>query len=430
MSHAGKVIDRWFGQAAGELLVGRTRVSEIVAEVGTPAFVYDRHVLERKWEMLRAALPDRFDVYYSVKANPNHSILQFFVERGAGLEVASGGEIRRALRAGCPAQMVSFAGPGKTDAELALAVEQGVGEIHVEALREAERLASLARQRSVTARVAVRVNPESEMSGGAMRMGGKPAPFGIDEESLEDVVRRLLSEPAITLRGIHLYVGTQILDHHALLSQYRHGLDIARRVAAWCGRPLSTVDLGGGLGVPYFSGESELDIESFGRELRALVDGVSGDAVFAGTRFVLEPGRYLVAEAGIYVARVLDVKTSRGKTFVVLDGGMHHHLAASGNLGQVIKRNFPIAVVNKLDRSAHEEVDVVGPLCTPLDVLGRGVPLPLVEEGDLVGVFQSGAYALSASPAGFLSHPAPAEVLVSDGAVRLIRQREPEDDRP
>jgi diaminopimelate decarboxylase len=276
----------------------------------------------------------------------------------------------------------------------------------------------------VQARIAVRVNPRAEVAGGAMRMGGKPAPFGIDEERLERVVRQVLAEPAIALCGIHLYVGTQILDYRTLVAQYRAGLEIARRVAAWCGRPLQTVDLGGGLGVPYLSNEPELDIEGFGRDVRQLIAGVGGEQAFAGTRFVLEPGRYLVAEAGIYVARVLDVKHSRGKTFIVLDGGMHHHLAASGNLGQVIKRNFPIAVVNKLDRTAYEEVDVVGPLCTPLDVLGRSVPLPAVDEGDLIGVFQSGAYALTASPVGFLSRPLPVEALIAEGGVRLISPRE------
>jgi diaminopimelate decarboxylase len=429
MNHARETIARWFRQTGGELLVAGKRVSEIVAEVGTPAFVYDRDVLERKWQLLRAALPDRFDVSYSVKANPNPTILEFFVERGAGLEVASAGEIRRALRAGCPPRRVSFAGPGKTDGELELAVAQDVGEIHVESVREVERLSSIARLRNATVGVAVRVNPQPEASGGAMRMGGKAAPFGIDEESLEDPVARVRAEPAIALRGIHLYVGTQILDYRTLLSQYRRALAIARRVTGWCGRPLDTVDLGGGLGVPYFANESELDIENFGREVRQLVDGVRGDAAFDGTRFMLEPGRYLVAEAGIYVARVVDVKRSRGKTFVVLDGGMHHHLAASGNLGQVIKRNFPIAVVNKLNRTDYEEVDVVGPLCTPLDVLARGVPLPALEEGDLVGVFQSGAYALSASPVRFLSRPAPAEVLVAGGQARLISRAETDEDR-
>jgi diaminopimelate decarboxylase len=428
MKHAAELIARWYGQNGGELLVGGKRVGEIVATTDTPAFVYDRGVLERKWKMLRAAAPERFDVLYSVKANPNPAILEHFVDMGAGLEVASGGEIRLGLRAGCAAGKVSFAGPGKTQAELELALELGVGEIHVESAREAERIASIARRRKTVAAVAVRVNPEGEASGGAMRMGGKSAPFGVDEEDLQGVVQRLLAEPAIALRGIHVYAGTQILDHQTLLSQYGHAIAIARRVADWCGRPIETVDLGGGLGVPYFASESELDVDSFGLGLRKLLSHLKGEAAFKATRFVLEPGRYLVAEAGIYVARVLEVKKSRGRKFVVLDGGMNHHLAASGNLGQVIKRNFPIAVLNKLDASDDEEVDVVGPLCTPLDVLGRGVPLPAVEEGDLVGVLQSGAYALTASPVNFLSRPAAAELLVSDGMVRVITRRSSEEE--
>lgn len=423
MKHAAELIDRWYGHAGGELLVGNKKLGEIVAEVGTPAFVYDRGVLERKWAMLRAALPERFDVFYSVKANPNPAILEVLVEQGAGLEVASSGEIRLASQAGCAPRQVSFAGPGKTPAELELAVEQGLGEIHVESLREVERLAAIARRRGTVAGIALRVNPQPEGSGGAMRMGGKPAPFGIDEEDLQDAVERVLREPALALRGIHVYAGTQILDYHTLLAQYAHAVVVARRVAGWCGRPIEVIDLGGGLGVPYFASESELDIDSFGRGIRKLLDHLKGEAAFAATRFVLEPGRYLVAEAGIYVARVVDVKRSRGRKFVVLDGGMNHHLAASGNLGQVIRRNFPIAVLNKLERSDEEEVDVVGPLCTPLDFLGRGVALPAVEEGDLVGVLQSGAYALSASPVGFLSRPAAAEVLASEGRSRVITRR-------
>ncbi|MDX2165626.1 MAG: type III PLP-dependent enzyme [Deltaproteobacteria bacterium] len=418
---AEQLIARCFGRAGGELLVGGRRVSELLAAAGTPAFVYDLGVLAQTWTRLRAGLPAAVDLYYSVKANPNPAILQALVERGAGLEVASGGELRRARAAGCVAQRIAFAGPGKTDAELALAVASAIGEIHLESLCEAERVAAIARRHGVSAPVALRVNPGPGVSGGALRMGGKPSPFGIDEEVLREVVARVVAEPALTLRGIHLYVGTQILDHGTLLAQYRQGLDIARRVAAWSGRPLATVDLGGGLGVPYFANEAELDVPSFCRGLGELLGGTRGEAAFAGTRFVLEPGRYLVAEAGVYVARVVDVKTSRGKRFVVLDGGMHHHLAASGNLGQVIKRNFPLAVLNKLDQPAREVVDVVGPLCTPLDVLGRDVRLPAVAAGDLIGVFQSGAYALSASPLEFLSRASPAEVLVADGQARIIR---------
>ncbi len=192
-------------------------------------------------------------------------------------------------------------------------------------------------------------------------------------------------------------------------------------VAAILKRPLETVDFGGGLGIPYFEGDQELDLDAYGREVRDLFAGL--DEAFASTRFLVEPGRHLVGEAGIYVARVLDVKVSRGKTYAILDGGMNHHLAASGNLGQVIKRNFPVAVLNRVGEPSREPIDLVGPLCTPLDVLARSVELPTIRVGDLVGVLQSGAYGRSASPLGFLSHPAPPEVLVSDGKHSLIRPR-------
>jgi diaminopimelate decarboxylase len=151
---------------------------------------------------------------------------------------------------------------------------------------------------------------------------------------------------------------------------------------------------------------------------------VDVDRDFALTRFMIEPGRFLVGEAGLYVARVNDIKTSRGKKYLILDGGMNHHLAASGNLGQVIKRNFPIAILNRFDLPPAETVDVVGPLCTPLDTLGRSVSLPVAQVGDLIGVFQSGAYARTSSPLGFLSHPTPPEVLVKHKSDLLIRSRQ------
>ncbi|HEX7962703.1 MAG TPA: hypothetical protein VF493_22530, partial [Terriglobales bacterium] len=269
----------------------------------------------------------------------------------------------------------------------------------------------------------LRVNPGGEAQGGAMRMGGKPAPFGIDEERLDEVLDYIFAEPALEMRGIHLFTGTQILDYQILLTQYRKGIDLARRVAARMDGPLRTLDFGGGLGIPYFAADSELDLQSFAEGLRSLIDEIRNDRLFVATDFVIEPGRYLVGDSGLYLMRIIDVKISRGKKFYICDGGMHHHLAASGNLGQTIKRNFPIAVVNRLDDSELEPVDVVGPLCTPLDVLGRLVALPKAEPGDLIGVFQSGAYARSASPLGFLSHASPAEVLVNDGTMTLIRRR-------
>ena len=254
-------------------------------------------------------------------------------------------------------------------------------------------------------------------------MGGRSAPFGIDEEQLDEVLDRIRACEHLVFSGIHLFLGTQILDASILAAQYRKGIQIARQVSSRMHQPLLTLDFGGGLGIPYFPHESELDIKLVQESLREIVAETRFDSVFAATQFVVEPGRYLVGEAGVYITRVNDIKVSRGKKFLIVDGGMNHHLAASGNLGQTIKRNYPVAVLNKMDRSDEETVDVVGPLCTPLDVLARGVCLPKAEVGDWIGIFQSGAYARCASPLGFLSHATPPEVWTEAGEHRLIRRR-------
>lgn len=423
MDHVADLLARHFPGSERELRVGGVSIREIADQFGTPLFVYDASVLDRKWTQLRETLPPEFSVCYSVKANPNRTIMRRFLDKGAGLEVASAGELAQALAAGCPPDRVLFAGPGKTESELEAALAAGIGEIHVESALEARRLIRVAHRLGVRARAGLRVNPGAEVQGGAMRMGGKPAPFGVDEESLDEVTDALMADSAVEFRGLHIFSGTQILDATVLVNQYRRGIDIARRLAARLDRPLATLDFGGGLGVPYFATESPLDMHKLREQLQALMAEIEGDRRLAGTRFLVEPGRYLVAEAGVYVARVNDIKVSRGKTFYILDGGMNHHLAASGNLGQVIKRNFPLAVVNRLGEPASQSVDVVGPLCTPLDTLARDAALARAEVGDLVGIFQSGAYGLSASPLGFLSHPTPAEVLAVDGVGTLIRPR-------
>lgn len=417
------LINKYFSLSNGELQIGGVSIGAITASQGTPLFAYDGHVLDRKWELLRRTFPPKFAIFYSVKANPNRAILRHFLDRGCGLEIASGGEFYQALGAGCPPEKVLFAGPGKTEAELELVLSRGIGEIHVESLLEIERIGTISRRLGIRAGVAIRVNPGGEAQGGAMRMGGKPAPFGVDEESLPVVLEKLLSIPSLEFRGIHLFTGTQILDPMTLIRQYRKGLEIARWVTGYLKQPLHTLDFGGGLGIPYFANERELDMEKLREELEILMTEIKGEELFTKTQFIIEPGRYLVGEAGLYVTRVNDIKVSRGKKFLVVDGGMNHHLAASGNLGQTIKRNFPVAILNKLNEKALETVEVVGPLCTPLDVLAREVQLPSAEVGDLIGIFQSGAYARTASPLGFLSHPTPAEVLVQNGEVRLIRRR-------
>ena len=421
MDLASEIVSRHFSVENGELCVGELPVSEIARKFGTPAFIYEQGILEARLNALRNALPPSFRISYSVKANPAQEILRFFIAHDCGLEIASGGELEQALAAGCPADRIIFAGPGKTVAELELALRHRIKEIHVESTLEIERIHHLCRQRSWHADIALRVNPGAEAQGGAMRMGGKPAPFGIDEECIEPVVTEVLKDPFLTFRGIHLFTGTQILDYQVLITQYRKAIEIAGRIAQKFGCPIGTVDFGGGLGIPYFSGDKPLDLVALRAALERLAAEIGQDKTFADTEFMVEPGRLLVGECGIYLARVNDVKISRGKKFLIVDGGMNHHLAASGNLGQTIKRNYPVALLNKISAPAAESVDVVGPLCTPLDVLARNVNLPQAETGDLFGIFQSGAYARSASPLGFLSHPAPPEILVSGRSAFLIR---------
>ena len=428
MGDVAELTAKYFSDSGAELRMGGLSVRSLAEKYGTPLFVYDRGVLDAKWNLLRTALPARFAISYSVKANPNRAFLEYFLEKGAGLEVASQGEFHQALAAGCPAERILFAGPGKTETEIEFVLARGIGEIHIESPREAERVIAISRRLGKRARVAVRVNPASEVQGGAMRMGGKPAAFGVDEESLDSVLDPLLASDAVEFRGMHIYIGTQILDHAILVSQYAHGLEVARRIVKRIGHPLATLDFGGGLGIPYFSNERELDTGALRAGLAKLFSPIEKDADFAGTKFMVEPGRYLVGEAGVYVARVTDIKVSRGKKFLICDGGMHHHLAASGNLGQTIKRNYPVAILNKLDRPAAGAIEVAGPLCTPLDVLARNAELPEAEIGDLIGIFQSGAYARAASPLGFLSHPAPPEVWVEKAESRLIRRRGEVDD--
>jgi diaminopimelate decarboxylase len=423
MDHVLPLIRRCFPSSDRELCLNGVNASELATQYGTPLFVYCRDVMEKSWSRLRKALPPQFSIYYSVKANPSQTVIREFLSKGAGLEVASAGEFAQALKAGCKPENTIFAGPGKANSELEFVVARGIGEIHVESMREAERLSKLAGNLGRCVPIALRVNPSGEAEGGAMRMGGRPAAFGIDEEDLEQALDLVASLSHLEFRGIHLFTGTQILDYRILAFQYRKGIEIARKAAKHLKRPVHTLDFGGGLGIPYFSHEQELDMEKVGDELHALSASLQGDTLFAQTRFLVEPGRYLVGEAGIYLSRVVDLKTSRGKNFVILDGGMNHHLAASGNLGQTIKRNYPIAAADKLDQPAETTYEVVGPLCTPLDVLARNVVLPSLEVGDLVAIFQSGAYARSASPLGFLSHPTPPEVWVDGTQHRLIRRR-------
>jgi diaminopimelate decarboxylase len=411
-----------FGVRDGVLTVGGITVTDLTAAYGSPLYVYDGDVIARRYQALAAALAGFADVYYSIKANPHPAVARLLVEQGAGLEIASGAELLLAEAAGARPSDILFAGPGKGERELDLAIAHGIGEIHLECFEEIEMVAALAAAQGKIANIAIRINPSSAAQGGAMRMGGKPAAFGFDEEIIGDVLAAIAARPSLHLSGVHLFAGTQILDADVLLHQWSYGLRLAADVGRLTGKPVARIDLGGGLGIPYHDGDKTLDLGAVAAGARRLDEARRADPWLAGAQILIEPGRYLTGPAGVYLSRVRAVKTSRGQRFVIGDGGMHHHLAASGNLGQVIKRDYPIVAATRLSDPLRTPATVVGPLCTPLDTLSRQTVLPEMATGDLVAILQSGAYGLSASPVGFLSHPMPAEVLVRGGQASLIRK--------
>ena len=325
-----------------------------------------------------------------------------------GLDVASAGELQRALAAGMAPQAISFAGPGKRARELAAAVAAGVL-VNVESFREVPLLAEASARQGQPARVAVRVNPDFELRGAGMRMGGGAKPFGVDAEQVPALLRAI-ADAGLQFEGFHLYAGSQMLKADVLAQATRATGELLLRLCADTPAPVRHLNLGGGWGIPYFSHERALDVAPVCAALQEIQERAA--VALPGVQLQIELGRYLVGEAGVYVAQVLDRKVSRGQVFLVTDGGMHHHLAASGNFGQVIRRNYPVAIGNRMDSTEREVVSIVGPLCTPLDLLAEQVELPVARPGDWVVVFQSGAYGASASPQAFLGHPPCAEVLV------------------
>lgn len=393
----------------GELLVGALTISQLAARVGqTPFYAYSRDLLRARAAQLRAALPPAIKLHYAMKANPMPAVVQFMAGLVDGIDVASAGELKVALDAGADPAEISFAGPGKRDAELRQAVAAGVL-VNVESMRELPVLAAAQQALGLPARVAVRVNPDFELKGSGMKMGGGPKQFGLDTELVPEALAWIGRE-GLAFEGFHLFAGSQNLRAESICEAQHKSYELALRLAASAPSPVKFLNLGGGFGIPYFPGEQRLDLGPIGLNLAGIVERAAADLPEAG--IVIELGRYFVGEAGLYVARVVDRKVSRGQVYLVTDGGLHHALAASGNFGQVVRKNYPVTVANRAGAAARELASVVGPLCTPLDLLADRMDLPVAQEGDLVAVFQSGAYGPSASPQGFLGHPACVEVLV------------------
>jgi len=393
----------------GCLLVNGIPITRLAAQVGqTPFYAYDRRVIDTRIDSLRNALPRPVRLHYAMKANPMPALVGHMASRVDGVDVASAAELRVALNAGVNPVDISFAGPGKTEGELVQAIAAGIL-VNVESAREVELLGALSRRLEIPARIAVRVNPDFELKTSGMKMGGGPKQFGVDAESIPALLERV-GRIGLEFEGFHVYAGSQNLDAGSICEAQRKSYELALQLSRHAPRPVRELNLGGGFGIPYFPGDNRLDILPIGDNLAALQ--ARAETELPEARITIELGRYLVGEAGIYVCRVLDRKVSRGHVFLVTDGGLHHHLAASGNFGQVIRKNYPVAIGNRMRAAERESVTVVGRLCTPLDLLGERLQLPVADTGDFVVVFQSGAYGATASPQEFLSHPAPIEVLV------------------
>jgi diaminopimelate decarboxylase len=386
--------------------IGGIPVDRLAERVGqTPFFAYDRRLLTERVGLLRASLPQRIELSYAIKANPMPAVVQHLSGLVDGFDVASANELRTALDTTMDARRISFAGPGKTPAELRQAVASGVT-IELESETELGRVVEAGERLSIRPRVAVRVNPDFQVKGSGMRLGGGPQQFGVDAEQVPALLKSLAAAD-LEFLGFHIFAGSQNLRADVLCDAQRKTVELVRQLAEAAPAPVRYVNLGGGFGIPYFPQDQPLDLPAIGANLAQ----ICAEEPFPEARIVIELGRYLVGECGSYVTRIVDRKQSRGKTFLVVDGGLHHQLAASGNFGQVIRRNYPLAIGNR-PKGSTETVTVVGCLCTPLDLLGDEVSLPHAEIGDLVVIRQAGAYGLTASPINFLSHPVPPEVLV------------------
>jgi diaminopimelate decarboxylase len=398
-----------FSVRHNHLVIGGMELTRLANRIGkTPFYAYDRQVIIDRVKTLRQQMPPDLKIHYALKANPMPAVVQLMAGLVEGFDLASAAEMKVALDTTMPVQHISIAGPGKRPAELSQAIAAGIT-INVESFNELEIIAQLSAQLGITAAVAIRINPAFELKSAGVRMGGGAKPFGIDEEQLPAVLRRVHTLN-LDFQGFHVYSGSQNLKATALIEAQKKTIDLALRLVDFCPNGIKKLNIGGGYGIPYFAGELPLETAQIGDALAGAMAKLK--TVLPDTQVIIELGRYLVGEAGIYVCQIVDKKISRGQVYLIVNGGLHHHLAASGHFGQVIRKNYPIAIGNKMYAEQQEVVNIVGSLCTPLDVLAEKMQLPVAEVGDLVVVYQSGAYGLTASPTAFLSHPSAEEVLV------------------
>ena len=402
-------IPRGYDALDGELAIGGRKASDLVADAGrTPLFVYSIAHLTNRVADLRAALPERIGVNYAVKANPHPQVIAHMAGLVDGFDIASSGELAMLGDAGIDPARVSFAGPGKRDDELEAAIAAGVT-LNCESEGEARRSLSIGQRIGKAPRIAIRVNPDFELKGSGMKMGGGAKPFGVDAERVPELAKMVIAEGA-QWRGLHIFTGSQALSADAIIEAQGNVLKLAAKLTGEIGEALPKLNMGGGFGIPYFPGDVPLDLIAVGDALHGYMADLPAE--LADSELCLELGRYLAGEAGVYLCRVIDRKVSHGVTYLVTDGGLHHQLAASGNFGTVVRRNYPVAIASRFDAQADEVVNIVGCLCTPLDRLADAAEMPRADVGDIVAVFCAGAYGASASPSAFLGHGPASEVVV------------------
>lgn len=398
-----------FAAIEGELTVGGRKVSDLIEAAGrTPLFVYSRERIDARVAQLRAALPPRIGLNYAIKANPHPGVIGHMLSLVDGFDIASAGELALALDAGIDPARISFAGPGKRDDELEVAIAAGVT-LNCESEGEAKRSLAIGQRIGKAPRMAIRANPLFELKGSGMKMGGGAKPFGVDADKVPALARMVIEEGA-EWRGLHIFTGSQALNAEAIVETQGNVLKLADELAHAIGYSVPKLNMGGGFGIPYFPGDEPLDLTAVGNALAERVAHLPPS--LAQTELCLELGRYLVGEAGVYLCRVIDRKQSHDTTYLVTDGGLHHQLAASGNFGTVVRRNYPLAIASRFGVEPEEIANVVGCLCTPLDRLADLAHLPRAGVGDIVAVFCAGAYGATASPSGFLGHGPAAELLV------------------
>ncbi len=374
----------------------------------TPFYLYNKAEIIAHAKILKGTIFESAQLFFSMKANPEKMIIKCLLEQGCGVEVASLGELKLAIEAGCNPYNIIFTGPGKEKDELEMAIETGIYCINIENILEIEIISEIASRLKKDVNIAIRINPQSRTTG-KISMNGVTQ-FGIGPAQVGEAIEHARKSDYVHLIGFQIYAGTQILNSDVISENVEQMIDIVFEMVDKYNLSIKYLNFGGGFGVPYFSNDKELDMKMLHANLQAIYEKCPKLAEV--NRIVFESGRYILAEAGVFVVKVLYEKVVCGSKFLICDGGSNFHSSAAF-LGRFVRNNFPMHSIS--DETEEEKVTIVGNLCTPSDVIGQNVTIKKVVVGDLIVVEKSGAYGLSFSPSGFLRHRLPVEIMYDNG---------------